>query len=116
LIEHVRQQFDSLPGQMLQGKLITAADDFSYTDPVDEAVAENQGIRILFEDQSRLIFRLSGTGTQGATLRVYLEQYEPNADQHDEDTQAVLYDLARIADKIANIKELTGKESPDVVT
>lgn len=116
LIEHIRQQFNSLPGQMHHGKLIIAADDFSYTDPVDKSVAKNQGIRILFEDQSRLIFRLSGTGTQGATLRVYLEQYEANPDNHTEDTQAVLYDLALIAEKIANIKELTGKEAPDVVT
>ncbi len=116
LMEHVRQQFSTLPGRMLQGKLIQSADDFMYLDPVDGSTSANQGIRILFEDGSRLIFRLSGTGTQGATLRVYLEQYEADVMQHDQEPQEALADLIAIADEIANIKELTGREAPDVVT
>lgn len=116
LMEHVRQQFSTLPGRMLQGKLIQSADDFMYLDPVDGSTSANQGIRILFEDGSRLIFRLSGTGTQGATLRVYLEQYEADVMQHDQEPQEALADLITIADEIANIKELTGREAPDVVT
>ena len=70
-----------------------AADDFAYTDPVDGSVSKNQGIRILFADGSRIVFRLSGTGTAGATLRVYLERYEPDPKRHDQDTQQALADL-----------------------
>ncbi|PID50439.1 MAG: alpha-D-glucose phosphate-specific phosphoglucomutase [Proteobacteria bacterium] len=116
LIEHIRQQFTTLPGTLIKGKLIKTLDDFTYTDPTDGSESKHQGIRILFEDESRLIFRLSGTGTQGATLRIYLEQYEPDVKYHDQDTQEVLSDLIQIAEEIANIKDLTGREAPDVVT
>ncbi len=116
LIEHIRQQFSTLPGKMMQGKLISSADDFAYTDPVDGSVSKNQGIRILFEDGSRLIFRLSGTGTQGATLRVYLEQYEADVQKHDMEPQDALSDLIIIAEEIASIKDLTDRLAPDVIT
>jgi phosphoglucomutase len=116
LMEHLRQQFDKLPGQMLHGKIVKAADDFMYIDPVDGSTSAQQGIRILFTDDSRLIFRLSGTGTQGATLRVYLEQYESNLAKHDQDPQLALADLINIAQDLAKIPEFTGRESADVIT
>ncbi|WP_020396557.1 alpha-D-glucose phosphate-specific phosphoglucomutase [Thiolinea disciformis] len=116
IMEHLRQQLATLAGTMIRGKMIRAADDFSYTDPVDGSVSEHQGIRILFEDGSRLIFRLSGTGTQGATLRVYLEQYEADVANHDQDTQEVLSDLIEIAEALGKVKELSGREAPDVIT
>lgn len=116
LMEHLRQQFDKLPGQMLHGKIVKAADDFMYVDPVDGSTSAQQGIRILFTDDSRLIFRLSGTGTQGATLRVYLEQYENDPQRHDQDPQVALADLINIANDLAKITEFTGREVADVIT
>lgn len=116
LMEHLRQQFDQLPGKMLHGKIIKAADDFRYVDPVDGSTSAQQGIRILFADDSRLIFRLSGTGTQGATLRVYLEQYESDVQKHEQDPQVALADLINIANDLAKITEFTGREVADVIT
>ena len=77
-MEHLRGQLATLPGTKLGAGTVESADDFAYTDPVDGSVSRNQGIRILFADGSRIVFRLSGTGTAGATLRVYLERYEPD--------------------------------------
>ncbi|MBS0001833.1 MAG: alpha-D-glucose phosphate-specific phosphoglucomutase, partial [Thioalkalivibrio sp.] len=91
-------------------------DDFSYRDPVDDSVSTGQGLRILFEDGSRIVFRLSGTGTTGATLRVYVERHETRQDQLDEDNQAALAALIEIAGSVADIRNLTGKEAPDVIT
>lgn len=116
LMEHLRQQFDQLPGKMLHGKIIKAADDFRYVDPIDGSTSAQQGIRILFADDSRLIFRLSGTGTQGATLRVYLEQYESDVQKHEQDPQVALADLINIANDLAKITEFTGREVADVIT
>jgi phosphoglucomutase len=101
---------------MLHGKIVKSADDFMYVDPVDGSTSAHQGIRILFTDDSRLIFRLSGTGTQGATLRVYLEQYESDVRKHDQDPQVALADLINIANELAQITELTGREAADVIT
>jgi phosphoglucomutase len=99
------------------GPLIVArADSFSYTDPVDGSVSANQGIRVLFKGGSRIVFRLSGTGTEGATLRVYLERYEPVGGTLDEETPAMLADLIAAADAIAGITRYTGRTEPDVVT
>lgn len=92
------------------------ADDFSYTDPIDESVSQHQGIRIGFTDGSRLVFRLSGTGTQGATLRVYIESYEPDETKHDLDTQEALAPLITLADEIAQIRSFTQREVPTVIT
>ncbi|MCB1639551.1 MAG: alpha-D-glucose phosphate-specific phosphoglucomutase, partial [Thiothrix sp.] len=116
LMTHLRQQFDTLPGRVLHGKTVRQADDFSYHDPVDHSESANQGIRILFEDGARLIFRLSGTGTQGATLRLYLEQYEADVRQHDLDVQDALAPLIRIAEELASISTFTGRDSPTVIT
>ena len=92
------------------------ADDFAYTDPVDGSVSKNQGIRIGFTDGSRIVFRLSGTGTEGATLRVYIERYEADPSRHDEDTQERLADLITIANDVAEIRQRTGRDRPTVIT
>ncbi|MFL9610380.1 alpha-D-glucose phosphate-specific phosphoglucomutase [Methylobacillus sp. Pita2] len=116
LIEHVRAQFASLPGQVLGRYTVKTCDDFSYTDPVDGSVSQKQGIRILFEDGSRIVFRLSGTGTAGATLRIYLESFEPDTTKHDEDAQDALAELIAIAQQISELKQRTGREQPTVIT
>ena len=97
------------------GKLIKC-DDFSYTDPIDNSCSENQGLRFIFEDGSRIIFRLSGTGTAGATLRVYIERYESDPSKHMQDTQETLAPLIAIAEHIAHIREFTDRDQPTVIT
>lgn len=114
LIENVRQA--NLTGKQFGNYTVAFADDFSYTDPVDGSISTKQGLRIGFEDGSRIVYRLSGTGTQGATLRVYLESYEPNVAKHGLDPQVALKDLITIADEIAQIRTLTGREQPTVIT
>jgi phosphoglucomutase len=116
LMAHLTEQLPNLPGKQTEGAVVASADDFSYTDPVDGSVSRNQGIRIGFEDGSRIVFRLSGTGTEGATLRVYLERFEPDAAKHAIDTQAALAGLITIADKLAGIRERTGRTEPTVIT
>jgi len=116
LIANVRAAFSSLKGKKFGQYQVEYADDFSYTDPIDGSISEKQGIRIGFTDGSRIIFRLSGTGTQGATLRIYLESYEPDAAKHDIDTQEALGSLITIAEEIAQIRTLTGREKPTVIT
>ncbi|NBD17516.1 MAG: alpha-D-glucose phosphate-specific phosphoglucomutase [Cyanobacteria bacterium] len=116
LMDQLRSRLPQLPGQKFNGYEIDLADDFSYTDPIDGSVAQKQGIRLVFKDGSRIVFRLSGTGTHGATLRVYLERYESNQAQQNQDTQAALADLINIADEIAQIKTLTGRDQPSVIT
>ncbi len=91
-------------------------DDFTYHDPVDGSTSAKQGVRIGFADGSRIVLRLSGTGTVGATLRIYLERYEPPHGQHDLDTQAALAPLIAIADHVAGIKSRTGRDAPSVIT
>lgn len=105
-----------LPGRVFGPLKVIKADNFSYTDPIDGSFSENQGIRIRFEDGSRIIFRLSGTGTQGATLRVYLERYEPPSGKLDDDSAAMLSHHAAAAEEIAGIAHHTGRSAPDVVT
>jgi phosphoglucomutase len=95
---------------------IAAADSFSYTDPVDGSVSKNQGLRILFEGGSRIVFRLSGTGTEGATLRVYLERYEPVGGNLAAQTPDMLADLIAAAQELAGITRHTGRTEPDVIT
>jgi phosphoglucomutase len=95
---------------------VAYADDFAYTDPIDGSVSRNQGIRIGLEGGSRLVFRLSGTGTEGATLRVYLESYEPDPARHDQDTQEAMAPLILIARELAQIEARTGRREPNVVT
>lgn len=116
LIDQLRDSLPSLKGKHYGQYQVEYSDDFSYTDPVDESISQNQGIRIGFTDGSRIVFRLSGTGTKGATLRVYLESYEPDSAKHDQDPQQALAPLIAIADEVAQIRTLTGREKPTVIT
>jgi len=116
LMAALRAGLPALAGQTLQGLTLTQADDFAYTDPVDGSVSKQQGIRLLFEGGSRVVFRLSGTGTEGATLRVYLERYEADPARHDLPTQEALATLIGIADAVAGIRQHTGQDAPTVIT
>ncbi|CAM5573539.1 phosphoglucomutase (alpha-D-glucose-1,6-bisphosphate-dependent) [Mycolicibacterium aubagnense] len=116
LVDELRAKLGSLPGTTVRGLKVAAADDFSYHDPVDGSVSQKQGIRILFEGGSRVVLRLSGTGTSGATLRVYIERYEPDQSKHGLDTQEALADLIAAADDIAGIRRHTGRDKPSVIT
>ncbi|TJW12673.1 MAG: alpha-D-glucose phosphate-specific phosphoglucomutase [Mesorhizobium sp.] len=116
LVDELRAKLGSLPGTSVRGMKIASADDFAYNDPVDGSISKNQGIRILFDGGSRVVFRLSGTGTSGATLRVYIERYEPDNSRHDLDTQQALADLIAAADDIAGIRSHTGRNKPSVIT
>ncbi|UJW74665.1 alpha-D-glucose phosphate-specific phosphoglucomutase [Rhizobium sp. SL42] len=116
LVAMLRDKLATLPGTKVGDLTVAAADDFSYHDPVDQSVSNNQGIRILFEGGSRVVFRLSGTGTSGATLRVYIERYEPNASRHDIETQVALADLIAAAETLAEIKSRTAFDEPTVIT
>jgi phosphoglucomutase len=116
LMAVLRDRLASLPGQRFGALTVEGADDFAYTDPTDGSVSAHQGVRVLFEGGSRLVMRLSGTGTTGATLRLYIERYEPpSGDLHREPAEA-LADLVRAAEEIAAITARTGKTAPDVVT
>ncbi|HSF64955.1 MAG TPA: alpha-D-glucose phosphate-specific phosphoglucomutase [Paracoccaceae bacterium] len=116
MMQELRAALPGLPGRVVEGMEITAADDFAYTDPVDGSVSRNQGVRILFADGSRIVLRLSGTGTEGATLRVYLERFAPGPDGLDHDPQAALAPVIRAAHSLAGIGRHTGRTAPDVVT
>ena len=116
LMENLRSSLSTMKGKQLGKYEVEYADDFSYTDPVDGSVSQKQGIRIGFTDGSRIVFRLSGTGTQGATLRVYLESYEPDSTKHDLDPQQGLAELITLADEIAQIRANTGRDKPTVIT
>ncbi len=116
LMEHLKENLSSLPGRSFGDYTVEYADNFSYTDPIDGSVSENQGIRIGFTDGSRIVFRLSGTGTKGATLRVYLECYEPDPEKHDQATAEVMAPLEAIAQEIAGIAQRTGRSEPSVIT
>ncbi len=116
VLQNVRDQFDSLKGQVLAGRTVKMCDDFAYADPIDGSVSEHQGVRVLFEDGSRIIFRLSGTGTSGATIRIYLESYEPDIARQGLDAQVALADLIDAARHISRLVELTGRHQPTVIT
>ncbi|MBL4774785.1 MAG: alpha-D-glucose phosphate-specific phosphoglucomutase [Mariprofundus sp.] len=116
VLQNVRDQFGTLPGTQLAGRTIEACDDFSYTDPIDGSVSENQGLRILFEDGSRIIFRLSGTGTSGATIRIYLESYEADNSKHGLDAQDALAEMITAAGEVSQLRQLTGRDKPTVIT
>ena len=116
LMAHLREQLSTLPGQVIGEHSIATADDFAYIDPVDGSVSTAQGIRIGLVDGSRIVFRLSGTGTEGATLRVYLERYEPDPTRHGTPTQEALAGLIALADRLAGIRERTGRSAPTVIT
>ena len=116
LIAELTAALPSLPGQAFGPLTVAAADSFSYLDPVDGSTSANQGLRVLFEGGSRIVFRLSGTGTEGATLRVYLERYEPADGNLDADVGVMLADLIAAAEAIAGITRHTARTAPDVIT
>ena len=116
LIDRLRGLLASLPGQEFAGLRVAEADDFAYLDPVDGAQSAHQGVRILFADGSRVVMRLSGTGTEGATLRVYLERYQPASARHDLPVEEALAPVIAAAEQIAHIVEHTGRTQPDVTT
>jgi phosphoglucomutase len=116
LIARLDSLLPTLKGKQFGNYQVEYSDDFSYTDPVDGSISEKQGIRIGFTDGSRIVVRLSGTGTQGATLRVYIESYEADPAKHNLDPQEALASLIAIVQEIAQIRELTGREQPTVIT
>lgn len=116
LMDALRGRLDSLPGQVVSGLTVEAADEFAYHDPVDGSVSTGQGIRIQFVGGARVVFRLSGTGTAGATLRVYLERLETAAGAMEQDPQEALSDVISAADVLAGIASRTGRNAPDVIT
>lgn len=116
LMEHLQILLPKLPGRRFADQVVQYADDFAYSDPIDGSRSEHQGIRIGFESGARIVFRLSGTGTEGATLRVYLEFFEADPEQHQRDTQEAMRPLILIARELAQIEARTGRAEPDVVT
>lgn len=116
IVEHLRGQLATLPGQCFGEYTIKFADEFCYEDPVDGGISKNQGVRIGFENGSRIVFRLSGTGTVGATLRVYLEKFEADPAKHDQDAQEALSELITLAEQFCEVKKRTGRTAPDVIT
>jgi len=116
VMDYIHGRFTELPGTQFGRYTVESCDDFSYTDSVDGSISSNQGVRILFTDGSRIVFRLSGTGTEGATIRIYLEAYEPNAENHHLDAQVALAEMIAIALEVSQLRESTGREAPTVIT
>ncbi|MDP2810813.1 MAG: alpha-D-glucose phosphate-specific phosphoglucomutase [Rhodocyclaceae bacterium] len=116
VMAHVQGQFGELPGQRFGDYRVKFCDDFSYTDPIDGSLSTGQGLRIGFEDGSRIVFRLSGTGTEGATLRIYLEAFEADPARHRVDAQQALAGLIDIAHQLSQLKQRTGRGQPTVIT
>jgi len=116
LMQALEEKLDRLPGLETGSLTIEKADSFTYHDPVDQSVSHNQGLRIFFKGGSRLVFRLSGTGTSGATLRIYMERYEPDPARHGQETQAALRPLIDAAEALADIGKRTGRDAPTVIT
>lgn len=116
VMQNLKDQLSALPGKVFGAETVAKADSFTYHDPVDSSVSENQGLRVMFESGSRFVVRLSGTGTVGATLRLYLEQYEPANGDLNQDLQTVLGRIAEIADEITNLKTITGRTEPTTIS
>ena len=120
VMAHIKAQLPSLAGQTFSTLTVQSADNFSYHDPIDGSVSHNQGLRVLFTDganeSARIVYRLSGTGTVGATIRMYIERYEGEPSKHGQDSQAALTELIQLAYRLANIEALTGRDIADVVT
>ena len=116
IMDAMRARAESEVGKFYGEYEVETFDDFKYIDPVDKSESAHQGVRVLFKDGSRIVFRLSGTGTQGATIRIYIEKYEPNVARHDMDPQEALAELIEIAEDISGVKAKTGRKKPDVIT
>ena len=117
---HLKAQLPHLAGQTFGAFTVQSTDDFSYHDPIDGSVSHHQGLRVQFTDEAnenaRIVYRLSGTGTVGATIRIYIERYEADASKHGQDTQKALAELIQLAYRLADIATLTGRKAPNVVT
>lgn len=116
LMRELHRQADSLPGSTVAGRRVVSFDDFAYDDPVDGSRTEGQGLRMVLEGGGRIIFRLSGTGTSGATLRMYVEDYEADAERQTADAQDALAELIEAARELSRLRELTGRAEPTVIT
>ena len=116
IVAGLRDALPTLPGRSAAGLQVSRADDFGYTDPVDGSVSRGQGLRVFFADGSRFVLRLSGTGTEGATLRLYLERFEPDASRHGIETQAALQPLIDAAEALTGLRARSGRQRPDVIT
>lgn len=116
IVADLRDALPALQGRVVNGLTVSRADDFGYTDPVDASVSRGQGLRVFFEDGSRIVLRLSGTGTEGATLRLYLERFEPDAARHGIDAQAALQPLVEAAEALTGLRARSGRDAPTVVT
>jgi phosphoglucomutase len=116
LMDELRGRLGDLPGRSFAGLTVAEADDFAYHDPVDGSDSAHQGLRVMFEGGARAVFRLSGTGTSGATLRVYLERYEADPARHGMETAEALADVIAAAEALAGIRERIGRDAPDVIT
>ena len=116
MFSRLRNILPGLPGQEVAGQVVEMADEFSYLDPVDGSVSANQGVRVYLRDGGRIVFRLSGTGTAGATLRVYLDTYVSEPDRLELDPQKALASLIATADALMQIRSRTGRAGPDVIT
>jgi phosphoglucomutase len=116
VMAHIKSQFLTLPNQVFGRYTVKTCDDFSYTDPIDGSLSTGQGVRILFKCGSRIVFRLSGTGTDGATLRIYLEAYYPDIANHHLDAQVALAEMIEIALSVSQLKQRSGREAPTVIT
>ena len=116
LIKALREKLPGLKGRSFGALQVKDADDFAYHDPVDGSDSANQGLRVMFEDGSRIVYRLSGTGTAGATLRVYIERYEPDPGRQFAETQEALADLIALSREFAEVERFTGRKEPSVIT
>jgi phosphoglucomutase len=116
MMNALRAKLTDLAGQTLGDFRVAQADDFVYTDPVDNSIASRQGVRIIMTDGSRIVFRLSGTGTEGATVRLYLERFEADPSRHALDTQQALSSLVAIAEGVSELRQRTGRQMPSVIT
>lgn len=117
MVEHIRGVIaNTKAGDKMGSFVIAKADDFSYTDPIDGSVASKQGLRFVFQDGSRVIFRLSGTGSAGATIRMYIEKFEADTSKHDTDAQVGLKELIAAALEMSKLEQFTGRKAPTVIT
>jgi len=116
VMTHIEAQLEGLVDSQLAGRRVSYADNFTYSDPVDNSISRNQGLRIGFSDGSRIIYRLSGTGTVGATLRIYIEKFEADPAWQQQETQQALVDLIAAANQIAELEQRTGRTAPTVIT
>jgi phosphoglucomutase len=116
IMEHLRQQISTLAGQNFGEYIVKYADEFCYHDTVDGSISSHQGFRIGFENSSRIVFRLSGTGTVGATLRIYIERFEADTNKHLQNPQIALTELILLAEQFCQVKQRTGRSEPTVIT